>query len=306
VTRTENDTWDIASSVGATAVNVAAARAAETASENPLINDPYAAVLLAGPELADLLTKIAAIGEKLPEVAGAVTVMIDYPAARTHFFDAFFTAAAAAGIRQHVILASGLDSRAYRLPWPDGTTVYEIDKPKVLEYKAAALAAHGAQPLATWREVPADLRYDWPTALREAGFDPALPTAWLAEGLLPFLTGAAQDKMFSHIATLSAPGSRIAVESFDVNDSLKAFNEKQRDRFEALRDTLGDDESFETGLVYDDEGRPEPAHWFGQRGWQTQSVAASKYLAQLGRPAVQSVGAELAFFAKFVTAEKPA
>ena len=101
---------------------------------------------------------------------------------RTHFFDAYFADAAAAGIRQIVILASGLDSRAYRLPWPDGTVVYEIDQPKVLQYKAATLAEHGAEPVAEVREVPIDLRQDWPAALTAAGFDSARPCAWLAEG----------------------------------------------------------------------------------------------------------------------------
>jgi Leucine carboxyl methyltransferase len=110
--------------------------------------------------------------------------MGSYQAVRTHFFDDFFSAAAAAGIRQIVILASGLDSRAYRLQWPIGTTVYELDQPKVLEYKTATLDQHGAAPAAVRREVPIDLRFDWPKALRDTGFDASVLTAWLAEGLL--------------------------------------------------------------------------------------------------------------------------
>jgi methyltransferase (TIGR00027 family) len=176
MTRTDNDSWDIATSVGATAVGVAAARATETASDNPLISDPYAAVLVSSPELEDLMGKMATMRKKVPEFAAAERQMVDYQAARTHFFDAYFTAAAAAGTRQHVILAAGLDSRAYRLPWPDGTTVYEIDQPKVLEYKSAMLAAHGAEPTATSRHVAVDLRHDWPKALQDKGFDPTQPT----------------------------------------------------------------------------------------------------------------------------------
>ncbi|MDF0585145.1 SAM-dependent methyltransferase, partial [Bradyrhizobium yuanmingense] len=142
--------------------------------------------------------------------------MGNYQAVRTHFFDAYYREAADAGIRQIVILASGLDSRAYRLDWPAGTTVYEIDQPKVLEYKSATLREHGIEPVAQRREVPVDLRFDWPTALHDAGFDASLPTAWLAEGLLMYLPAEAQDRLFELVTELSAPGSRIAVETAGV------------------------------------------------------------------------------------------
>lgn len=149
--RTDDDSWDIATSVGATAVMVAAARAAETDKDNPLIRDPYAKVLVAGAgtgvwEFMLDNEFVAKVADSDPEVAAVVEHMGSYQAVRTHFFDEFFTAAAGAGIRQIVILASGLDSRAYRLPWPAGTTVYELDQPKVLEYKAATLNRHGATP----------------------------------------------------------------------------------------------------------------------------------------------------------------
>src|ERR1700736_330120 len=164
--RTDNDTWDIATSVGATAVMVAAARAAETDRDNPLIRDPYAKVLVAGAGtgiwefmLDDEF--VAKVAESDPEIAAIVEHMGSYQAVRTHFFDDFFAAAAAAGIRQVVILASGLDSRAYRLDWPAGTTVFEIDQPKVLEYKAATLAAHNATPSVDRHEGPIALRPDW-------------------------------------------------------------------------------------------------------------------------------------------------
>ena len=143
---------------------------------------------------------------------------------RTHFFDAYFaqaTQAADAGIRQVVILAAGLDSRAYRLVWPDGTVVYEIDLPKVLEYKAQTLAQHGAEPTTDRRAVAVDLRHDWPQALRDAGFDPARPTAWLAEGLLPFLPADAQEAMFDSVDQLSGPGSRVAVEVFGADEDKR-------------------------------------------------------------------------------------
>jgi methyltransferase (TIGR00027 family) len=140
--------------------------------------------------------------------------MKGYIAARTLFFDEFLLAAAADGVTQAVILAAGLDARAWRLDWPAGTVVYELDQPKVLDFKTSTLEAHGITPLATHVGVPIDLRHDWPAALRAAGFNPGAPTAWAAEGLLPYLTAAAQDALFERIASLSAPGSRVAVEEF--------------------------------------------------------------------------------------------
>ena len=148
-----------------------------------------------------------------PEAVAMFTHMLNYQAVRTHFFDAFFTEATAAGIRQIVILASGLDSRAYRLDWPAGTHVYEIDQPLVLDYKAKTLAAHDVQPVAERHEVPVDLRQDWPAALKEQGFDPSQPTAWLAEGLLMYLPADAQDRLFELVTELSAPGSRVSAET---------------------------------------------------------------------------------------------
>jgi len=179
--RTADDSWDIATSVGATAVMVALARAAETASDEPLIRDQFAEVLVSTPELEGVREQVAAWWAGQPDDDPDFTVdsrhMINYQAVRTHFFDGYFADAVAAGIRQVVILAAGLDSRAYRLDWSDGTVVYEIDLPKVLEYKAETLAAHGAAPVADRRPVAVDLRHDWPQALRDAGF--SATSLWL-------------------------------------------------------------------------------------------------------------------------------
>src|SRR6202008_1658506 len=130
-----------------------------------------------------LLDKVEAID---PEAAAGFQHMRSYQAVRTHFFDAHFTGAVAAGIRQVAILASGLDSRAYRLDWPARTTVYESNQPKVLAYKSATLAANGATPSADRHEVPIDLRQDWPAALVAAGFNPKAPTAWPGPGRLVY------------------------------------------------------------------------------------------------------------------------
>ena len=113
-------------------------------------------------------------------------------AVRTRYFDNLFTTASAAGVRQAVILASGLDTRAYRLPWPAGTVVYELDQPAVIDFKTRTLAEFGAHPTAELRTVGIDLRDDWPNALLSNDFDSSQPTAWIAEGLLIYLPPPAQ------------------------------------------------------------------------------------------------------------------
>ncbi|MDG4663968.1 class I SAM-dependent methyltransferase [Mycobacterium sp. 236(2023)] len=213
--RTADDSWDLASSVGATATMVAAGRAAASADPDPLINDPFAEPLVraVGIEFFTKLLDGEIDTSQFPDSsAERVQAMIDGMAVRTKFFDDCCAAATAAGVRQVVILASGLDARAYRLTWPAGTVVYELDQPKVIAFKTQTLSGLGAQPTATHRPVAIDLREDWPTALRDAGFDSSQPTAWLAEGLLIYLPPEAQDALFDRITALSAPGSSIATE----------------------------------------------------------------------------------------------
>lgn len=209
--RFDGDRWDLASSVGATATMVAAARALASREPDPLIDDPYAAPLVRAVGV-DFFIKL--VDGTLPldaEGAGAGALLAEVMAVRTRFFDDFFMDSAS-GVRQAVILASGLDSRAYRLPWPAGTTVFEIDQPAVLGAKSATMADLGATPTAERRAVAVDLRDDRPAALAAAGFDATAPTAWSAEGLLVYLPPEAQDRLFDDITAASAPGSRLATE----------------------------------------------------------------------------------------------
>ena len=162
-----------------------------------------------------------------------------YAAARTKHFDDFFIAAGSAGIRQAVILAAGLDARAWRLPWVADTVVYEIDQPKVLEFKSETLRAHDAKAAARDVAVAIDLRQDWPTALRAAGFDKSEPTAWLAEGLLPYLPAAGQDLLFERVQRLSAPDSRIAVEAFGPDYFDEEYQQRRRAAMQEMRDAVG-------------------------------------------------------------------
>jgi len=271
--RTDGDTWDLASSVGATATMVAASRAMASKAERPLINDPYAEPLVRAVGL-DLFTRLAA-GELTPAdleddndgSAAGTRRMTDNMAVRTKFFDEFFLDATNAGIRQAVILASGLDARAYRLPWPAGTTVYEIDQPQVIEFKSRTLAELGARPTAHRRTVAIDLRDDWPTALRAAGFDPDQPSAWSAEGLLGYLPPDAQDRLLDTITALSAPGSRIATDSGPTRDP--AHEERIRERFRTVSERWrkhGLDLDM-TQLVYFGD-RNELSPYLSDRGWE--------------------------------------
>jgi len=305
--RTADDSWDIATSVGATAVMVALARARETSSDDPLIRDQFAEPLVSTPELEGVRTQVASwwAGDPDDDVDAAVGAqqMINYQAVRTHFFDEYFTHAVGAGIRQVVILAAGLDSRAYRLAWPDGTVVFEIDLPKVLEYKAETLAQHGAEPTTDRRPVAVDLRHDWPQALRDAGFDPARPTAWLAEGLLPFLPADAQEAMFDSVDELSGSGSRVAVEIFGADEEKRKEAEEKWKALRAKREARGEDTSFNPfDLWFDHGGRSEPADWFAAQGWTTESVSARDEATRLGRTPQSDARP---FVNSFVTAVKP-
>lgn len=298
--RTDDDSWDITESVGATALGVAAARAAETESEHPLISDPFARVFLdaAGDGMWNMLG-----GSQLPpelraadpELELRMRGMVDYMASRTAFFDGFFLDAAKSGIRQVVILASGLDSRAWRLPWPDGpegTTVYEIDQPMVLEFKSSTLRERGAQPTCNQVAVAVDLRQDWPAALRQNGFDDSAPSAWSAEGLLPFLPAAAQDLLFERVQSLSAAGSRIAVEAPGPDFNDPEFLQRQRSRTQRYREVAGkagerEIPNFEDLWYFED--RADVADWLRGHGWDVSAVPAEELMARYGRPVPEGI-----------------
>jgi methyltransferase (TIGR00027 family) len=273
--RTENDSWDIKTSVGSTALFVAAARALEARKPHPAAVDPYAEVFCraAGGEWSDLLDGRAPEHPLMTEFGEH---FVNFQGVRTRYFDSYVQVAAEAGVRQIVLLAAGLDSRGYRLPWPDGTVVYELDQPQVLEFKREALASHGDTPTAERREVAVDLRTDWGLALCAKGFDPAKPSAWIAEGLLIYLPATAQRGLFAGIDALAASGSHLAVEEATPLDA---------DIFEAKREqdlADGDDGAFFT-LVYNEQHAP--AHeWFGNRGWWSVATPLPFQLRSFGLP----------------------
>jgi methyltransferase (TIGR00027 family) len=280
--RTDNDSWDLATSVGATATMVAAGRARATRADNPLIEDRFAEPLVRAVGV-DFFTRWAS-GEldpadvDVPGAAWGMQRMTETLAARTRYIDAFFSRAANAGIRQVVILASGLDARAYRLPWAPGTTVYEIDQQGVIDFKAATIAELGARPTAEVRAVPIDLRRDWSSALRRAGFDTGQPAAWAAEGLLGFLPSDAQDRLLDNITALSADGSQLVAEVWLVSEAnqlaLKTSTQKWRD--------YGLDVELES-LGFPGE-RHDVATYLADRGWRPVRTPTNQLLADNGLP----------------------
>jgi methyltransferase (TIGR00027 family) len=278
--RSEGDTWDITTSVGSTALFVATARALEAQKPDPLAVDPYAELFcraVGGPS-ADVLDgkapdhplKTADFGEHF----------INFQGARTKYFDEYFLRAADAGVRQVVILAAGLDSRAYRLAWPAATTIFELDRPQVLDFKGEVLNEHGAQPRAERREIAVDLREDWPQALRDSGFDPAKPSAWIAEGLLIYLPAGAQEQLFTGIDSLAGHGSHVAVED---GAPLKPDEFEAKVEEERAAIASGEEQRPFFQLVYNEQ-HARAAEWFDQRGWTAVGTPLTDYLREVGRP----------------------
>jgi methyltransferase (TIGR00027 family) len=263
--RYDGDSWDLASSVGATATAVAARRAMASKGPNPLIDDPF----------AEPLVNAVGVEAFIKMMNGDIELTDDDPAftsqrlaegmaVRTRFFDNFFTDASKAGVRQAIILAAGLDTRAYRLPWPSGTVVYEIDQPQVIEFKTRTLADLGAAPTADRKAVAVDLREDWVGALSNIGFSTERPTAWIAEGLLGYLPPDAQDRLFDTITTLSFSGSRIGTGYVpDMRDRIAKRGNEISERWRRLGLNVN-----WADLVYDGE-RNDAAEYLAALGWQT-------------------------------------
>ena len=277
--RTDDDNWDITTSVGSTALFVATARALEAQKPDPLAVDPFAEVFCraVGGSAADVLDgKNPDHQLATPEFAEH---FVNFQGARTRYFDDYFRQAAEAGVRQVVLLAAGLDSRAYRLSWPDGTTIFELDQPQVLDFKREVLAEQGATPNAERREIAIDLREDWPQALRDSGFDPAQPSAWIAEGLLIYLPAAAQEQLFAGIDALASPGSHVAVED-GAPMPAEAFDAAVE--AERAAQAEGDERLF-FQLVYNERHAPAE-QWFGEHGWDSVATPLADYLLEVGRP----------------------
>ncbi|MGU3291297.1 SAM-dependent methyltransferase [Williamsia sp. M5A3_1d] len=272
--RTNKDTWTITSSVGRTALLVALGRALETRRPDALIRDRFAEefVRAAGD---DSLTPEAI--ERLvaddPSATGSVTMLRDMMAARTRRIDTAVADATAAGCAQAVILASGLDARAVRLPWAAGTPVFEVDQPAVLDFKNEVLDGLDAHTDAHRVTVACDLRDDWLGALRDAGLRDDVPTVWLAEGLLPYLRAEDQESLLTTIGSVAPSGSVL------VLDVPREPFEPDHADFDGSAFGVTMDELFL------DIGQFATQDWLDGHGWATTSDSLVTLLADYGRPA---------------------
>jgi methyltransferase (TIGR00027 family) len=266
---------------------VAAARAAASRRPHPVINDPFAEPLVRAVGL-DLFTKVASGELDFGDVddGAGFPRMVDTFAARARFYDDYFAAAGDAGVRQVVIVASGLDARPYRLSWPAGTTLYEIDQPEVIEFKTTTLSALGAVPTAEHRPVGIDLREDWPAALQSAGFDPGQPTAWLAEGvLIGFLPPEAEVRLLDSVNALSAAGSRFAADY----GSVRGQTEEQRRQAQIMTDRWREHglDLHIPDLTYPGEHTDVAAHLQAE-GWDTATFVLADLFNAAGLPPLEA------------------
>ncbi|MER6710987.1 SAM-dependent methyltransferase [Streptomyces sp. NPDC000877] len=195
--------------VGQTALFIAWMRQLESERPDALFRDPLAAAMLSALSRDPVLADVAEVIKQTHRSAEGFPA---YFAVRTRFFDDEILAAVRGGIRQVVTLAAGVDGRTVRLDLPAGTRWFEVELPEMTEFKDALVAGSGLPVACERRAVAADLREDWPSALRAAGFHPGQPTVWLVEGLLMYLADAAGEALLAGLTELSAPGSRLMLE----------------------------------------------------------------------------------------------
>jgi methyltransferase (TIGR00027 family) len=302
---TEGADWGVGNGVGFTALLAAAGRAIETGHEQALVRDPYAAAFVRAarlPRPMPLSPETADADASFPWVGGA-----QYVAVRSRFFDDYLAAAvsvpapgsAGAAIRQVVLLAAGLDTRAFRMEWPTGVTVLEVDAPQVLAFKASVLVDNRARAACSRREVGADLRADWTAGLLAAGLRPTAPTAWLAEGLLVYLPGEAKELLLAAVTGLSAPGSQIAIEHVSETGSGQQGNAA----FRAAVARTASDVDVDVDSLWHDRPDLDPAEWLRAHGWAAHAHPSAGAAEGYGRPLPASLP-EGMLTAQFITARR--
>jgi methyltransferase (TIGR00027 family) len=265
------------SGLGLTAVLVTGARAAESARADRLFDDPFARAFVeaassASPAIAQALAQgsvDAAVGQ----------ARRDSIAVRTRFFDDYLHSAVRSGCGQVVLLAAGLDTRAFRLSWPDGVRLWELDMPEMFAFKERVLLDRGAKPACQRTVVSVDLRENWSSALQGAGFDPGAHTGWLIEGLLMYLEESERDRLMDRVGALSRRGSRLALDhrpGFFSTPTVTSPDDPvgagSATRFAALAAAA----SLDASLI-------EPAEWLGRHGWRGDVAEPATIFARYGR-----------------------
>lgn len=242
---------------------MAAARARESEHPYRLFDDPLAAAL-AGPEGFAWLERM----EPVPGFGGPAL----YVVVRTRFFDDFLRYACwGAGMRQVVLMAAGMDSRAFRLNWPPGTRLYELDRPEVLAAKEEVIARAGARPACERRVVGANLgRASWSEALSNAGYEAQAPSVWLMEGLLFYLGGSTVRRLLGTTGALATPPSLLGVDL--VNRNL--LNSPTTRPLLAAFARRGASGRF---------GANDPEALLTEHGWVAEATQAGEWSANYGR-----------------------
>jgi methyltransferase (TIGR00027 family) len=289
----QHQQWDVATGVGKTALGVAAARAVETNSPDRLIEDPYAALLAQAGGLT-----VPPPGAPAEQAVPAWSFAARFLGVRSRRFDEYLAESVAAGVDQVVLLGAGLDARAVRLDWPDTVHLFEVDQPKVLEFKRAVLTGAGARTSAHWHFVPADLRDEWAPALRASGFDPGRATAWLVEGLLCYLPARAEADLLDTVCALSAPGSRLA------GDWMSEDNTRTVTSHPAFHATNSDANTDLDSLWNTEPREMSPQERLGADGWQVSTDSAGAWAHRYGRE-LSSPAGELIGLTSIVTATLP-
>ncbi|WP_161182702.1 class I SAM-dependent methyltransferase [Streptomyces sp. SID4985] len=248
----------------ATAVGVARVRALETERENALFRDPLARAFAAAGGLWPSSPPPADEAARRRRLGVAFSIVI-----RTKFLDDLLREASASGIRQVVLLGAGMDSRAFRMDWPEGTRLFEVDTAVPLDFKSSVLCQERAVARCERITVPVDLREDWPRALAAAGHDPGAPTVWIAEGLLIYLPEDAVELLLARIGARSAPGSRMG---------LTLGSRGVIERFGA------DAAPGSAASLWVSEMPDDPVEWLAGHGWEASSHTLRERAAAYGRP----------------------
>jgi methyltransferase (TIGR00027 family) len=262
--------------VGLTALMVAAARAIETHRHDSLARDVYAEhFVLAAPASAGWPVRMQQVpdGDANPLWGRFAR----YFGLRTRVLDDFLLRSVhAGGARQVVLLGAGLDSRAFRLDWPPGCVIFEIDTEGVLAFKHKVLGGLSATPKAARVPIPIDLRADWVAALTDAGFDTAAPNVWLAEGLLFYLPNAAETYLIDTIDRLSTGGSALA---FEVKLDKDLLEYRDSPLYTSTKDQIG----IDLLDLFDAEPRPDSAGDLAGKGWSTSVHTPFEFTRRHGR-----------------------
>ncbi|MFJ2912236.1 class I SAM-dependent methyltransferase [Streptomyces sp. NPDC087228] len=283
--------------VGLTALLVAAARAIETHRHDALARDAYAEhFVLAAPASAGWPVRLQQVpdGDTNPLWGRFAR----YFGLRTRVLDDFLLRSVHTGrARQVVLLGAGLDSRAFRLDWPPGCVIYEIDREGVLAFKHKVLDGLSATPNAARVPVPVDLRADWVGALADAGFDPKAPSVWLAEGLLFYLSAAAETYLIDMVDRLSTGGSALA---FEVKLDKDLLEYRDSPLYTSTTHQIG----IDLLNLFDREPRPDSAGDLASKGWATSVRTPFDFTRHHGRGPMPEPNDALAGN-RWVFADKP-